>query len=105
PAPSQLGQLCENSIEVAFSAGIQDMELQSKARSRCLHRLRGCLGNSGIGWIDEEGYDARRWDQLVQQLQPFWRHLPVRLGHARDIAARTVKAGDEAEFHRVAARF
>ena len=81
------------------------MELQSNARSRCLHLLRGCLGNSGIGWIDEDGDDARGGDQLVQQLQPFRRYLPVRLGHACDVAARTVKAGDEAELHRVAGRF
>jgi hypothetical protein len=95
PARSQLGQLCEDSIEVAFSAGIQDMELQPEVQSRCLHFLRGGLSKSGIGRVDQQGHDARRWDQLVQQLQPFWRYPHVRIGHARDVAARPVKAGDE----------
>jgi hypothetical protein len=57
---------------------------------------------SGIGWVDEQSHDPRCGDQLVQQLQPFWRHLHVRLGHARNIAARLIKAGDEVELHRIA---
>ena len=105
PARSQLDQLCEDFIEVTFGAGIQDMELQPEGTSRCLHLLRVGLGNSGIGWIDEQGYDARRGDQLVQQLQPLRRYLHVRIGHARDIAARPVKAGDEAEPDRVGGHF
>ena len=35
----------------------------------------------------------------------FGTDLHVRLGHAGDVAARPVKAGDEAELDRVAARF
>ena len=105
PARSQLGQLCEDPIEVTFGAGSQNMELQPECAGRRLHVLRGGLGNSGIGWIDEQGHDARRGDQLVQQLQPLRRGLHVRLGHARDVAARPAKAGDEAEPDRVAARF
>ena len=35
--------------------------------------------------------------QLVQKLQPLRHCLHVRLGHAGDVAARPVKAGDEAE--------
>jgi hypothetical protein len=38
----------------------------------------------------------------VQQLQPFRRYLDVQLGHARDIAARPIKAGYEVEPHRIA---
>ena len=32
---------------------------------------------------------------LVQQLQPFRRYLDIQSGHARDIAARPIKAGNE----------
>ena len=46
----------------------------------------------------------RRRKQLVQQFQPLRRYLGVRLSHARDVAARTVKAGNEAELNRVGAR-
>ena len=63
------------------------------------------LGKSGIGRVDEQRHDARRGNQLVQQFQPLRRYLHVQLGHARDVAARPVKAGDEAELDRVAAHF
>ena len=36
----------------------------------------------------------------MQHFQPFWRDLNSQLGYARDIAARPVKAGDEAELDR-----
>ena len=81
------------------------MELQPEGTSRCLHLLRGGLGKSGFGWVDKQGYDARRGEKLMQQLQPLRRYLHVRIGHARNIAARPVKAGDEAEPHWVQARF
>ena len=48
PARSQLDQLCEDSIEVTFGAGSQDMELQPQGTGCCLHVLRGGLGKSGI---------------------------------------------------------
>ena len=41
----------------------------------------------------------------MQQFQPLRRDLNGQLGYARDIAARSVKAGDEAELDRVAACF
>src|SRR5665811_1245996 len=85
PARSQLDQLCEDTIELTFGAGIQYMELQPEGTSCCLHLLRVGLGKSGIGRIDEQGHDARRGEQLVQQLQPLRRYLlHVCLGRARD---------------------
>ena len=77
PARPQLDQLCEDSIEVTFGAGIQDMEFQPEGTSRRLHLLCVGFGKSGIGWVDEQGYDASRRDQLVQQLQPLWRDLHI----------------------------
>jgi hypothetical protein len=81
------------------------MELQPKSASRYLQLLRVGLGKSGIGWVDQQGHDARSREQLVQQFQPLRRYLHVCLGHTRDVAARTVKAGDEAEPDRVGSRF
>ena len=78
------------------------MELEPEGTSRCLQLLRVDFGKSGVGWVDEQSHDARRGDQLVQQLQPFWRYLHVRLGHACGIAARPIKAADEVELHRIA---
>src|SRR6476660_6768186 len=94
PAHSQLDELCEDAIEFPFGACIQNMELQSEGTSRCLQHLCVALGKSGMGWVDEQGHDARRGDQLVQQLQLLRRYLHGRLGRARDVAARPVKAGD-----------
>jgi hypothetical protein len=105
PARSQFDQLCEDPIEVTVGAGIQDVELQAEGTSRCLHPLRVALGKSGIGWVDEQGYDALRGDELVQQLQPLRRYLNVRLSHARNVAVRPAKTGDEAAPDRIGARF
>src|SRR5215472_6314980 len=41
----------------------------------------------------------------MQQFKPLREYLPVQLSYARDVAARPVKAGDEPELNRVAARF
>jgi hypothetical protein len=49
--------------------------------------------------------DTSSGDQLMQQFQPLRRYLHVGLGDARDVAARTVKAGDEAEPDRIGRRF
>src|ERR1019366_1831527 len=105
PARSQLDQLCEDSIKVTFSAGIQHMEFQPEGIGRCLHFLCGRLGKRGISRVDEQGHDARRGDQLMQQLQPLRCYFRVRLGYARDVAARTVKACNEAEPKRVVGHF
>ena len=77
------------------------MELDPEATGRCLQLLRFGF-EKRIGWVDEQSHDACRGDQLVQQLQPFWRHFHVRLGHTRDIAARPAKTGDDVELHGIA---
>src|SRR5215472_11081915 len=77
------------------------MELEPETTGRCLQLLRFGF-DKRIDWVDEQSHDTYGGDQLVQQLQPFWRYLYVRLGHPRDIAARPIKAGDEVEFHRIA---
>jgi len=41
----------------------------------------------------------------MQQLQPLWRHLHIRLRHARDVATRSIQIADEAELDRVGADF
>ena len=49
---------------------VRTWQLQPEGTGCCLHVLRVGLGKSGIGRVDEERHDARRGDQLVQQLQP-----------------------------------
>ena len=53
------------------------MEVQPEGTCRRLHLLHVGLGNNGICRVDEQGYDARRGDQLVQQLQSLRRYLIV----------------------------
>src|SRR5712691_2530129 len=53
-AGSQLGQGCEDRIEIAFGAGMQDMQLHSEDAGRRLQVSQYGLG-IGIGWVDERG--------------------------------------------------
>src|ERR1700730_7191659 len=105
PAHPQLAQLCKNSFEVSFVAGMQDIELQSETMS-CRHHLADCsLCSAEIGRIDKKRHDPNRGKQLVQQFQPFRRDLYARLCHTRNVSTRSAKAGDETQLDRVAARF
>ena len=62
---------------------------------------RYVLCHKGAGRVDEERNDIRRGYQLAQQLQPLRPQLRVQVGHARDIAARSGKAGDKSSRDRV----
>ena len=96
-ARSQFDQLCEDTIEVMFAAGIEDMEFQPKGMGCRQHLTCVDLRKSGIGRVDEQRHDVRRGKKLVQQFQHLGRHLLDELGRARDVAARPAQAGDEAE--------
>ena len=50
PACSQLGQVCKGHIEVAFGAGMQDMELEPEGDGRRLQVSRQGFGK-GTCWI------------------------------------------------------
>src|SRR5215471_9500344 len=47
------------------------MGLQSECVARCLRVLRGGAGKSGIGRVDERGYDSRFRHHLVQHVYRF----------------------------------
>src|SRR6266540_3404363 len=49
----------------------------------------------GIWWVEEPTKDLRRGNQFVQQLQVLRHHLIAQVGHACEIAARSVQARDK----------
>ena len=53
PARSQLDQVCEDYIEVTFGAGIQYMELQPEAPSRCLRIFNRDLSEIWTGRVNQ----------------------------------------------------
>src|SRR5580704_13115488 len=55
----------------------------------------------GTCWVKKQGNDSRSWDELVQHLQQLRADLHTQTGHARDVAARSVQAGDKSKHHRV----
>src|SRR5262249_1936781 len=59
PTGTELGQPCENNVEIVFATRIQDMELkiQSAGRRPWFSRYGLCIG---IGWIDKKRNDLRR---------------------------------------------
>src|SRR6516162_5112474 len=65
PSCPQMDQVCENRIEIALRAGVEDMEGEPErmGRGQRLARLR--LGINGIGRVNEQCNDA-----LVQAVAP-----------------------------------
>jgi hypothetical protein len=89
-------------VDIVAAARILDDELQSERLRRCLRVAHLGLG-SWIFLVDQKPDHSRVWNQLVEQLQPFGRECVVQKGRSSDIAARSVKAGNETEFDCVAA--
>src|SRR5262249_28211196 len=84
---------------------LRTLDLQPHgARSRSHVSHRG-LGDCGLARIDEQGYARRSRDKLVQKFQPLRRYLHHQVGCAGNVAARPVKAGDEAELDGVRTHF
>src|SRR5262245_40191890 len=98
-------QLCESRIYFAFGTGMQDLDFQPKIAGCCPHISFDYFGISRIGLANEQRNNTCCRNQLAQQFQPLRCHLHVQLSYARDVTARSVKAGDEAKLDRVAANF
>src|SRR5690242_8385079 len=88
-------QGCEDRIEVPFTAGVQNVELQPEFAGSCLQVF--CAGRCEIwtGWVEEQRHRFSRGYDLVQQLQPFLPQLDVQIGNPGDVAAWSRKACDE----------
>src|SRR5262249_60182998 len=69
PACPQLEQGCEDRIEVALGARVQDMTLQPEGARRRLQLSRQGLGTR-IGWIDEDRNGGCRLGQILQRFPP-----------------------------------
>src|SRR5262249_27260097 len=95
PVCPDFDQGCERCINVAFGACLADMDLQSECAARCLRGVRGGRGKSGIGRVDERGYDGRFWYHLVQHLYLLLHQLRAQVGHACGVSAGSVEARDE----------
>jgi len=98
----KLDQACEDRIELAFDARMEDMELQTKGARRRLYCSRLGLSHR-TGWIDKKSHDFRRGHKLMQQFQPLRQNLCAQLDSARDIAPRLAQVSDQAELDWVAA--
>src|SRR5262249_26138122 len=59
-ACSQIDHLCQDTLEVTFAAGIEDMEVQPKGVSCRQHLTCVGLRKIGRGWVDKERHDVRR---------------------------------------------
>jgi hypothetical protein len=93
---------CENSLEVAFSAGIEDTYLTPE-RAHCRLQFRQLRLCDWVIRIYEHSDDSGCGNQLEQKLQPLCHGLGSDQRYAGDIAARSIEAGDEPETYGVAA--
>src|SRR5262245_61728122 len=91
----------ESRIDLAFRAGIQDVDLKPKGPRTALHIA--CLDRAGpVVRIDE--YRNRRgvWRKLADKLQPLRPECRKDKGHAGDITAGPIETFYKAEFYWVA---
>src|SRR5262249_47325523 len=65
-AGPQLEHFQEHLIEVAFTGGINKMEIKPQGAGRVLEFIR----RKGIAWIDQDRETGCRGDRFVQQLEP-----------------------------------
>jgi hypothetical protein len=92
----------ERSVEVACDTSSQDDELLPNGASSRLRVYRHRLGFRAV-WVEQDGNDRGRRDQLAQQLQPLCSQNGDERAHTRHVAARPVEAGDKAELDWIAA--
>ena len=89
-------------VDLILGAGFADVQSQIKRVRRRLHV--GHLGRDiRISRVDQESDRPHLRQQLAQQLEPLRGHGIAQPADPRHVSARTIKAGHQAELHRVAA--
>ena len=81
PVCPQLVQRRKSRVEIAFGAGLQDMNLQAE-RAGCWLQTSQKGIRIEIGWVDEQSYDLGAWDRVMQQFQEFGFNLYAQVGRA-----------------------
>ena len=102
-AGSLLDQGCECRFELALAACPQHKDLQPEGAGRRLQVSSIGLGENRIGRVDEERNDGFAGQQVMQQLKLLLRYHAGQCGDAREVAARSVQAGDKSNLDRVGA--
>ena len=65
PVCPQLVQGRKSPIEIAFGAGLQDMNLQAERAGGRLQTFQKSIG-TGICRVDEQSYNLGTWDRVMQ---------------------------------------
>ena len=102
-AGMQLDEGGEGGVDLAFGAGLQDMELHPLRARRFLHVSHHALGIR-IVRVHEQGDHPGLGNQLGKQLKPLGHQLDGEDADAREVAARPGETGDQAGLDRVADR-
>ena len=100
-ACSQLVQGCNDRLEVAFVARVQDME-REPARAGRVRIARLALG-VGISRVDQQAILVALGTSSCSSARRFGASSCAQVAHAREVAAGPIQAGDKAEFDRVEA--
>src|SRR5215212_9180614 len=84
PTCAKVRQGCERSVELLFSAGVQNMKLHAECFGSRIEvpqlRRRG-----GAGRVDDHSEGGGGREQFVHELQPLARDLHAQARYARDI--------------------
>ena len=97
----RLDQACEHVAKFASGARAHDPKLQSACASCRRYISRHGVSEGGIGGIDKQGNGCGRGHQIMQQLQLLWRQFAAQKGHARDVAAGSIKTSHKPQLNRI----
>src|SRR5262249_202821 len=88
-------------IDFTAGTGVEDLDLQSDGAGSRFQVSQRRLRIQNVGRIDEHGHTSRPGHQFTQEFQPLRRQLIAEKIDPRQIAARPIEAGDEAQPDRV----
>ena len=90
----QLDEGSQGSVDLAFGAGLQDIELHPLRARRFLHVSHHALGNR-IVRVHEQGDQRGLGNQLGEQLEPLRVQLGAENAESREVTARPRETGDQ----------
>ena len=95
------GKICERRIEFTRGPGIPDFKSTAPSAHSVPGRIDNSLNTGHVVWVHEVPKTSGVWNQVVEHLHALLQDVDDSGGHACDVSARMVEAGNEANCYGV----